>query len=175
MQKQLGILAAAVTLTAVTGCTSMSKVAHPTTTATLSAQSAQIVTRPTEYAYKTIGTATGHSSQVKIFGFTVGGDTTAASVQGLSGASKLESLAAYRAVKSLKGDAFFQLTTEEDKTEFPSFFPFIYNAQKISVTGKVLKIEDLGTITAERADKMEATAAETSKTEDKGLFGGLFD
>jgi len=173
MQKQIGMIAAVITLTAVTGCSSMSKVAHPTTTASLNAQSAQIVTRPTEYAYKTIGTATGTSNQVKILGFTVSGDTTGASVQGLAGASKLESLAAYRAVKSLKGDAFFQLTTEEDKTEFPSFFPFIYNAQKIKVTGKVLKIEDLGTITAERADKMEA--AEAGKTEDRGLFGGLFD
>ena len=47
-----------------------------------------------------------------------------------------------RAVKQVGGDAFFKLTTEEEATGFP----LVFSVRKVRVTGKVLKIEDLGTV-----------------------------
>lgn len=155
------------------GCTSLGKVVHSSTDAELRARPASIVTRPTEYAYKTIGSASGEAFEKKILGMVVDGDKTGASVLGgLKGTSPLEALATFRAVKSLKGDAFFKLTTEKEG----GGFPLLYSYEKVKVTGRVLKIEDLGTVTAERADKMKEVEAKAD-AEDKnpGVFGMLFN
>lgn len=166
MINKVSLLATALTASvAISGCSSISKATHSSSSASLNAQAAQIVTRPTEYAYKTLGTATGEASQTSFLIWTIEGDKTSASVKGAFGSSDLENLAAFRAVKSLGGDAFFKLSTEVEEI---GPWPF-FSKEVIRVTGKVLKIEDLGTIAAERADKMSVTEDEEESE------GGWFD
>lgn len=162
MKKYIGIIAATAALTTMSGCSSMTKNTHAADTASFDAQAGQIVTRPTEYTYKTLGTASGRASQTNVLFWTVKGDSTQASIKGTIGSSDLENLAAFRAVQSMKGDAFFKLTTQANES---GFWPF-FTKTDVLVTGKVLKIEDLGVVTAERADSLQI--AEEKKIAEEG-------
>lgn len=157
----------AISFLGLAGCSSFDKNLHASTAAaSINAQTAQIVTRPTEYAYETVGEAIGHAYTKTMFGFHVDGDSVSTmSVAGMAGAGPLESLAAFRAVESLDGDAFFQIATEEERTGIWGF-----GTTKVKVTGKVLKIKDLGTMSAVRADDLEKVEAQ----KDESLFAELF-
>ncbi len=161
------VLASAVAIMA-TGCSSMSKDVSATAEASLYAPTGQVITRPSEFAYKILGTAIGEADYIKVFGITEEGDKVA-SVPGFIGASPMENLAAYRAVEKLGGDAFFKLSTVEEKF---GLFPF-YSEHNLKVTGKVLKIVDLGTIEADRADKRDVLKSAKGSGEN-GFFGSLF-
>jgi len=160
MFKQKLILAGALIAPLMVGCSSSNSDIHATAVASLKSQTAQIITRPTEYAYETIGTASGEANQTAIFGIVTEGDKPASvSVLGLAGsASPLENLAAYRAVESLGGDGFFKLSTEVKSS---GFWPFV-STKHIKVTGKVLKIRDLGSMDVKRTDKLRETAIQSA-------------
>src|SRR5690606_39851574 len=72
------------------------------------------------------------------------------------GGDPLETLAAYRAAKAKGGDAFYQVTSEWDKFNVL----FIYQRKSVEVTGKALKVKDLGTMSAERADSRVQSASD---------------
>ena len=140
------------------GCSSSKSEFHAAATASLQAQKAQIITRPTEYSYQTIGTASGEATQTTIFGFYSTGDNVSTmSVLGmLKGDSSLEKLAAFRAIKTLKGDAFYKLSTEESESGF------FVKTRTVKVTGKVLRIHDNGPMDLERIDKLRETTFKSS-------------
>jgi len=60
------------------------------------------------------------------------------------------------------------VTTEWDKFNVL----FIYQRKSVEVTGKALKVKDLGTLSADRADKRVQSGVEAKAT--KGFLGRLF-
>ncbi|MCK5875259.1 MAG: hypothetical protein KAG82_11255 [Alcanivoracaceae bacterium] len=163
--------AAAITMT---GCASMMDVNHQTSTGALSAEALSVVSRPQEFGVDVLGDTKGAAKTTKLFGFTIEGDKPDVSLPILSmfgstkGADPLETLAAYRAAQAKGGDAFYRVTTEWDKFNVL----FIYQRKSVEVTGKALKVKDLGTLSADRADKRVQSGVEAKAT--KGFLGRLF-
>ena len=150
------------------GCQSMMDVNHQTTTGSLAAESLTVVTRPQEFGVDVLGDTSGEASYEKVFFFTISGDKAKTSLPIIGGSdSPLEALAAYRAAKAKGGDAFYKVTTHEDSFNVLG----IYSRKKVTVTGKALKVKDMGTLSADRADSREAAAAVGGG---KGFFSSLF-
>jgi hypothetical protein len=174
MKKILVPAAAAFAIT-LTGCASMMDVNHQTTTGALNAQPMTVLARPQEFGVDVLGDAKGKAQTTKLFGFTIEGDKPDVSlpVFGMftssKGADPLETLAAYRAAQAKGGDAFYRVTTEWDKFNVL----FIYQRKSVEVSGKALKVKDLGTMSADRADKRAdgGSAAAGSKGFLSRLFG----
>lgn len=175
--KKILLPAIAVAAITMTGCASKMDINHQTTKGSLAAQSLQVVTRPQEFGVDVLGDSKGSAKVVKLFGFTIEGDKPDVSlpiIGGGGGGAPLEVLAAYRAAQAKGGDAFYRITTNWDKFGFG----FIYQRQTVEVTGKALKVKDLGTLSADRADKRISIGGEAATVSaPKGnflsrLFGG---
>ena len=146
-----------------TGCSSVIKQVDPSGVARISADSNHIVNRPVEYGMKTIGEASGEASVTKFLGFTIEGDKIKTDVKsiGSSSSDPLVKMAAFRAVKSKNGDAFYELRKEESKSGFGPFF----SKRHVKVTGKVLSINELGILSAARADQRNKAVIEAGGQE----------
>lgn len=103
-----------------------------------------------------MGRTTGSASSRKLFGIIelendaqVKGDVV---MIGKRPEGKLEEIAAFRAVDSESGDAFYKLRTHTEDYKF--IHPLIYREKKVMVSGMVYNVEDLGRIDVERADEM---------------------
>jgi hypothetical protein len=112
-----------------------------------------VIARPVEYGVETVGDATGEAYYKKFLWFTLEGDGGGAEIftLGMSIHDPLEKLACFRAAKSKNGDAFYKITSEEEKK---NILWFIYRERHISVSGKVLKLKDLGPVDEKRSDEI---------------------
>lgn len=148
---------AAVSMMTLSGCAVMSKDAHVRDRGSMDAESMTIVDRPTEYTVDEIGDSSGTATTTRVFGFLVAGDSVDAGlpILGNPGENPLVKLASYRAATAKGGDAFYHLTTEKD-----SFgLGFIYKVETVKVSGRALKVKNLGTMSADRADKLSIAKA----------------
>jgi hypothetical protein len=156
------VLAGAVTLT---GCHNLGGVNHAQSRSALSAEPLQVYSRAQEFGFSVVGDATGTAETRKFLFLTIGGDRTDASLPlyGATEGTQLESLAALRAARSLNADGFYQVSTEREKANLL----WIYRREKVTVTGKALRTRDLGTVSAERADKIRLESIKSRR----GWFG----
>jgi hypothetical protein len=156
-----------------TGCASMMDTNYQTTKGALAAQPMTVLARPQEFGVDVLGDAKGEAKTTKLFGFTIEGDKPDVSLPILGlfssskGADPLETLASYRAAQTKGGDAFYHVTSEWDKFNVL----FIYQRKSVQVTGKALKVKDLGTMSADRADERAQAGAAGSAS--KGFFARL--
>ena len=144
--KSSTIIAACLVMALASGCASGRKCVRVSDTGALSAEPHQIHTKPIAYTLETMGRASGEAYAKKILFITVEGDKTGGVSVPLSGmpmGDPLEQTAAFRAVQKLNGDGFYKIFTEIEKEHF---LWFIYSSKKITVTGNVLKIKDLGEV-----------------------------
>lgn len=160
-------------LTLVSGCSSLMGKSHLTTDGALVAQPAVISVRPHEMGLEPVGDAKGSASTEKFLGFTIGGDKPSdlsMPVLGNGAKGALETLACFRAVQPTDGDAFYSVTTTWDKKNILG----IYRKYSVTVTGKSLKIKDMGHVSAERADKAAKRETRTKpvQTGILSLFSG---
>jgi hypothetical protein len=173
MKKIFLPIAVAATMS-MTGCASMMDTNHQTTKGALSADALSVISRPQEFGVDVLGDTKGAAKTVKVLGFTIEGDKPDVSLPILSmfgsskGADPLETLASFRAAKAKGGDAFYRVTTEWDKFSVG----FIYQRKSVEVTGKALKVKDMGTLSADRADSRTKAGIEVKGS--KGLLGSLF-
>lgn len=135
------------------GCSTSMKEAHLSKTGSLGAESMAVLCRPLEFGVETIGDATGEAYYKKFLWFTLEGDRPDISIPtpGLTINDSLEKLACYRAAKSKNGDAFYKITSEKDGI---SILWCIYRERHITVTGKALKLKDLGPLDEKRSDEL---------------------
>lgn len=135
-----------------TGCSSLMTENYLTRNGSLAAQPMLVVTRPHEYSLDTLGDATGTARTEKFLFFTVAGDRPDVTVPiiGKQARNGLETLACYRAAKSLGGDAFYAVSSEWERE---TYFLGIYRKAVVTVNGKSLKLKDIGELSPERADK----------------------
>lgn len=163
--KKISTLFVLASALAVTGCHNLGGMNHAQTNGSLKAEPLEIYSRAQEIGFNVIGDASGTAETRKFLFLTIGGDRTDASLPllGQTEGTQLEALAGLRASRSLNGDGFYQLTTEREKANLL----WIYRREKVTVTGKVLRSKDLGTVSVERADKIRI---ETIKNR-RGWFG----
>ena len=135
-----------------TGCHSVMTSSSLTKNSQMSAQPMMVTTRPHEFGLETVGDARGRASIEKFLFFTISGDKPDVTLPVLGEKSKhpLETLACYRAAQSKGGDAFYVITSEWEKKNILG----IYRKHAVVVTGKRMKIKDLGELDPERADKL---------------------
>ncbi len=135
-----------------TGCATGMKNAHMTATGGLIDESMTVVARPVEYAMETVEDASGEAETEKFLFFTLSGDRPDITipVTGAPVTDPLEHLACFRAVEKKGGDGFYKIKSEWDKTNILG----LYRKKHVKVTGKVLKIKDLGIVPADRADEI---------------------
>ena len=143
---------AGVSMLTLSGCAAMTKDAHVRDRGSMDAESMSVAARPTEYTVDEIGDSSGTATTTHVLGFLVAGDSVSAGlpILGSPGEDPLVKLASYRAATAKGGDAFYHVTTEHDVFGFG----FIYKIQTVKVTGRALKVKNLGTMSAERADKL---------------------
>lgn len=160
-------------LAAVSGCSSLSREAHLTSDGALQAAPAAIAMRPHELGLEPVGDAEGSASTEKFLFFTISGDKPgdlSMPVFGSGAKSDLERLACWRAAQSNGGDAFYLTSTAWEKEGFLG----IYRKRSVKVTGKSLKIKDMGHLSVERAERIKtvkAAAEEAKASENDGLLG----
>lgn len=185
MRMKIAMLAlAGASMLTLSGCAVMSKDAHVRDRGGMDAEAMSIAARPTEYTVDEIGDSSGTATTTHVLGFLVAGDSVDAGlpILGNPGENPLVKLASYRAATAKGGDAFYHVTTEKD-----SFgFGFIYKIETVKVTGRALKVKNLGTMSAERTDKLNLARALSSSTGNSffsskkeglagiPLIGGLF-
>ena len=167
MYKTCFIGAFAVAMVFTSGCSSLMGKNHLVGSGGLNAQPMIVVSRPHEFGIKVIGDSEGSASTSKFLFFTVAGDQPDGMkmpVLGNGAKGSLETLACYRAAKANGGDAFYSINTQWNKKNVL----YIFRTYDVKVTGKSLKITDLGDLSEERADK------EVNRTVPKkgGLFSG---
>jgi len=150
VMKLLAHISVLVSAAVLSGCASIDKTSHMVRTGGLAAEPMSVVERPLEYGVETLGDATGDASYKKFLWFTIEGDAAEMSlpIAGLIVTDPLEKIACYRAVQSLKGDGFYKILSETDSFNFL----YIFRQKSVKVTGKVLKIKDLGMVDQKRAD-----------------------
>jgi hypothetical protein len=154
------------------GCTTMARTNHATDTAALSAQPLTVVTRPTEVAMELVGDASGTASTTHLLGFLIEGDRVAQSLPVFGLVQKddtLSRLAAYRAARDKGADAFYVLRTEEDATGVG----FLFKKRTVTVHGRSYRLRDLGTMSPERADKLQMTGATSDAPKKDGFLSNL--
>ena len=151
-----------------TGCSSLMNESYPVRNSSLASQPMMIVSRPQEFGLETLGDATGSASIVKFLFFTIDGDRPDASLPiiGKQSRNPLETLACYRAAQSKGGDAFYAISSEWEKQNFL----FLYRKQAVTVSGKSLKIKELGPLSTERADMPINRTTDTSDSIKKPGF-----
>lgn len=179
MRMKIAMLAlAGASMLTLSGCAVMSKDAHVRDKGGMYAESMEIMARPTEYTVDEIGDSSGTATQTRVLGFLVAGDSVDAGlpILGNPGENPLVKLASYRAATAKGGDAFYHVTTEKDAFGFG----FIYKIETVKVTGRALKVKNLGTMSADRADKLSISKSVGSSGGSPlsklpfvgGLFGG---
>lgn len=161
-----------------TGCTTFTKTPHINNAGGLADDAMQVVARPIEYGVEEVGDAEGTAAYQKILGFTVG-DTVGSGgiLKGLFGSpdsGPLAELASHRAAKSKGGDGFYRVTTETEHFGIG----FIYERVNIKVTGKALKLKNLGMMSQDRSDALSKAKASGGSLSisgggSKGGSGGL--
>lgn len=132
-----------------------------------------VVARPIEFGMETLGDAKGTASVEKFLFFTISGDRPDVSlpIVGKQSRDSLETLACYRAAQSKGGDAFYAISSEWEKMNLLG----IYRKRSVTVTGKSMKIKDLGELSPERADKPINRTTDTSgSAKAVGFFKRLF-
>ena len=145
------------TLLSFTGCqTTLVPEKHARNTASLDSEGQLLLTRPNEQGLKLVGRSAGEATSKKILGLIEIGEpstniTADFQMIGSSAEDSLEKQAAYNAVRSMDGDAFYKTTTY---TMDNDIFFGLYKRKTVGVTGLVYEVEDLGRIDAERYDKI---------------------
>ncbi|MBM4148016.1 MAG: hypothetical protein FJ224_03110 [Lentisphaerae bacterium] len=135
------------------GCATGLKNAHINSTGGLRDESMTVLSRPLEYGLETLGDASGEAYTKQFLWFVLDGDKVSVDVllPGILVSDPLERIACYRAAKSLNGDGFYKVTSEWDRI---SVLGCLYREKRVRVTGKALKIKDLGLMDAKRADEI---------------------
>lgn len=152
-----------------TGCASLTSENYLVRNGSLASQPMLVVTRPQEFGLETLGDAKGSASVEKFLFFTIAGDKPDATLPiiGKQSRNPLETLACFRAAQSKGGDAFYAISSEWEKMNFL----FLYRKQAVTVTGKSLKVKDLGPLTTERADMpINRTASDSDSIKKPGLI-----
>lgn len=172
MKKLILLAALAAGVSGTTGCTTFTKTPHINNAGGLADEGMQVVARPIEYGVDEVGDAEGSAAYQKILGFTVG-DTVGSggifkSLFGSPDSGPLAELASYRAAKSKGGDGFYRVTTETE--EFG--IGFIYQRVSIKVTGKALKLKNLGMMSQDRSDALAKAKASGGSLSISGGGGG---
>lgn len=178
MKKLILIGALAAMAAGTTGCASFSKTPHVNNTGGLSDEAMQVVARPIEYGVEEVGDAEGRASYQRILGIFTTGDTVGSggllqNIFGRPDSGPLAELASYRAAKSKGGDGFYRVTTETEEFSVP----LLFERREIKVTGKALKLKNLGMMSQDRSDalaKAKASGSNLSITAAAGKGGGGF-
>ena len=161
--KPVGVLGCSALLASfASGCMYSDNVAALSGPAALAPEPAQVWSRPAELGVDVAldETIQGGSRSVKLFGFTIDGDDADISVfafgplgllyhEGDSGGSALDRIAAARAVEqsAAPADGIYVLHTERHGINL-----MIYSNQRVTVTGRPVRLQDLGPVSVERAD-----------------------
>lgn len=156
-----------------TGCSSLMDENYLTRNGGLASQPMMVITRPHEFGLEVVGDSTGTATTKKVLFFTISGDrpNVTLPIVGTQSRSPLETLACYRAAQSKGGDAFFAVSSQWEKKNIM----YVYQQQTVTVTGKSMKIKDLGELSAERADKpINREKDPSGSTKSTGFFGALF-
>jgi len=134
------------------GCTSLMKINYLSENGAQLNEPMLIATRPHEFGLDTVADSSGEAYYAKLLIFTIAGDKPDVSlpILGNVGRDPLETLACYRAAIAKGGDAFYAINSEWDKA---NWF-WIYRTKNIKVTGKAMKIKDLGLMSPERSDNL---------------------
>lgn len=150
--RKLPVFLAAGLVLATTGCSTTKDRLNVAGDGSMKAEAMSIVSRPLEYGVTELGDSNGTASKTTILGFITLGDADEFSLPILGAGTKsgLEGAAAYRAATAKGGDAFFQVSSRTESSGIPG----IYSKKTISVTGKALKLNHMGQLTAERADRI---------------------
>lgn len=145
-------------MTILTGCTSIGRNPHIRENGSLDPEPVTIWSRPAEFGVQIIGDISGTAFTTRLFGFTVGGDSVQmanpyALLREGDTLGPLERVAAAHAIDSQPGaDGIYVIQTSSSSTNIA----WIYTNKSVTVRGKALKLEDLGYVSEERADRARA-------------------
>lgn len=146
----------------------------------LSVERLNAISRPHEYGIKSVAdSAQSEAVSTKILGIRVQGKNVSlnAPILGHSLQSSAQSEALANILESnQKIDGLIVTHSTIERTEFPPYIPILFSREKAKVKVKPFVIEDHGTITAERADKLSASCSpEKNEAKPKGLLDSLFN
>jgi hypothetical protein len=177
MNRNIGLALLASSLLFTAGCSTNQ--VSPTVIDTSSArfESLNSWSRPVELAVDVLQETEGEAYTEKIFWWTIEGDSPRVSFLSWVFAgdgqeiTSLGRVAAARAIdRTPEADGLYITRIENDSKNY-----FIYRKERVKVTGRALKINDLGTVSQDRADKVrESRAAVGAGGVTSSGGGGLF-
>lgn len=145
----------------------------------LNVEVAKVISRPNEFGIKTIAeSAQSEAVSTRILGIRVQGRdiSLSAPVVGLSSRSAAQSDALANILESNpKIDGLIITQSRSEKTEFPPYIPILFSREKVRVKATPFVLENYGTVSEERADRIRAGASceTTPEPEKLGLFGRI--
>ncbi|HAK44500.1 MAG TPA: hypothetical protein DCO79_01075 [Spirochaeta sp.] len=142
----------------------------------MTAESVGMWTRPTEIAYEIMGDVEGTAEYSMLFGFFPLGDAPKLefSIFGnRASSSPGVKLASYDACKTIGADGIYITSIYTESKQ-----GFLVNSELVTVTGKALKLVDLGTVDQERIDTVRYLGAAGGLNQENlapNLGGEAFD